>query len=228
MISRADEDTPTSSTPSCTKFYASELQLQYATILSKPSSSTKYKNEGEERIDPKFYNVRPMGGVIITEEAESIEIQTVDDEVRHLLIHHMLYNLLLYMYLLCSSIHIQVRQNTLFTNIFHQNYIPKSTPLPPGLQNSADDGAPQRVPSRQPWVHSSNQVSIGPLRLRDRLREASTETVSACPGCVCVPPGLLSGLRHSQPAASLHLGAPGSRGLGQHLSHCEWRRGSRE
>ncbi|XP_064395390.1 E3 ubiquitin-protein ligase UBR4-like isoform X5 [Halichondria panicea] len=80
VISRADEDTPTSSTPSCTKFYASELQLQYATILSKPSSSTKYKNEGEERIDPKFYNVRPMGGVIITEEAESIEIQTVDDE----------------------------------------------------------------------------------------------------------------------------------------------------
>ncbi len=76
-----DEDTPTSPTPSSTKFYVGELQLQYATVMSKPSSSTKKRNLVEGRVDPKFYNVRPMGGVNITEEAESIEIQTVDEEV---------------------------------------------------------------------------------------------------------------------------------------------------
>ncbi len=79
--SRMDEDTPTSPTPSSTKFYVSELQRQYATVMSKPSSSTKNRNLFKGRVDPKFYNVRPMGGVNITEEAESIETQTVDEEV---------------------------------------------------------------------------------------------------------------------------------------------------
>ena len=81
--SKTDEDTPTSPTPSDIKFYINELQLQFATVISKPSTSSKDKKSMEGGVDPKFYNVRPMGGVN-KEEGESDTPQGVDEEVRAL------------------------------------------------------------------------------------------------------------------------------------------------
>ncbi len=77
-----DEATPTSPAPSDTKYYINELQLQYATIISKPTVSLKENLSSlGEKVDPKFYNVRPMGGVNSREGAESMDTQTVDQEV---------------------------------------------------------------------------------------------------------------------------------------------------
>ncbi len=77
-----DEATPTSPAPSDTKYYINELQLQYATIISKPTVSLKENSSSlGEKVDPKFYNVRPMGGVNSREGAESMDTQTVDQEV---------------------------------------------------------------------------------------------------------------------------------------------------
>lgn len=78
-----DEATPTSPAPSKIKSYHNELQRQYATIISKPNLSAKNSSlPSGEKVYPKFYNVRPMGGVNTPEEVESASNQTVDEDVR--------------------------------------------------------------------------------------------------------------------------------------------------
>ena len=71
-------------TPKDVKYYLNELQLQYATVISKPKAHFKPGGRDvavEAGIDPKFYSVRLVGVASDQEGAESTCTQAVDEEV---------------------------------------------------------------------------------------------------------------------------------------------------